>query len=538
MGFAIKGNHGTVCKHTPQGCAKSCKESGRPSSEKGQRELVEHVGVKKRHAIGSNLNQWHVAHDGAKAARAHAKGRHEETMEPNRSGLSKRAEVRQTPYGIDQSSTRRRTDDSSGRKSPMRRKKKIKKMKYHNLYGQLLEGPRLRRAFERVKKNKGAHGSDGVSIEEFEANLEDNLTNLISEMRRKEYKPLPIRRVEIPKPNGGTRKLGIPSIRDRVVQENLREILSKIFEPIFSEHSHGFRPEKSCITALRDFFLQVREGGICIVDVDIEKCFDEIPHEPLIDAVAEEVADGSVLNLIRIILTAPIRDGYRIVKAKSGTPQGSPLSPLLANVYLAQIDRKLEAEGIRYCRYADDIRATAKDIKGARCIKERIRLELEKLGLKMSLKKTKLTYITQGANFLGYRLTVFKGKLYAVIPKNAVSEFRTKVRNITRRNSHLKCGERVKELRNYVRGWGEYYKRAQQPKLFAKLDKWIYRRIIAMYAGRWRSWLFIKYPIWYFRQRGVPSLYRMHMEHFKGPWVPRGGQYQLPFKGATSPCSA
>ncbi|MBU0706625.1 group II intron reverse transcriptase/maturase [Patescibacteria group bacterium] len=422
----------------------------------------------------------------------------------------------------------------------MRRKKRIKKMKHHNLYGQLLERPRLRSAFERVKKNKGAPGSDGITIEAFEADVENQLTEVISELRSKAYQPRPIRRVEIPKGSGGKRKLGIPSVRDRVVQENLRNILEKIFEPLFSERSHGFRPGRGCMTALRDFFVQVRDGGICIVDVDIEKCFDAIPHEPLIDEVAKEVADGSVLNLIRIILTSPIRDGYRIVKPRAGTSQGSPVSPLLANIYLAQIDRELENQGTAFCRYADDIRATSRSMKEARAIKDRIDKSLKAIGLSLSPKKTKLTYIDQGATFLGYRLTKFKGRIYAVVPKDVVKRFRKRVKELTRRNSHLKKAERLKELSQYVRGWGEYYKRAGQPKLFYKLDRWIYRRVIAMLAGRWRNWLFVKYPIRYYREQGLPALYRMHKEHFEGPWVPRQGKLftSKQLRGATSACSA
>lgn len=413
-----------------------------------------------------------------------------------------------------------------------------KRRKHHSVYGQLLERPRLRSAFERVKKNRGAPGSDGMTIEAFEADLEDQLTELIGELKRKEYRPKPIRRVEIEKRGGGVRKLGIPSVRDRVVQENLRDILDKIFDGTFSEHSHGFRTNHGCFTALRDFFLQVKGGGICIVDIDIEKCFDSIPHEPLIDAVAEEVADGSVLNLLRIFLTAPIRDGFRLVKPQAGTPQGSPVSPLLANVYLAGLDRQLENKGVKYCRYADDLRATAKNMGEARKVKDLIDKSLKAMGLEMSLKKTKLTYIDQGANFLGYRLGIYKGKLYAMIPRDRVNEFRDCVKELTRRNSHLKKQERVEMLSKYVRGWGEYYKRAQQPKLFYNLDRWIYRRVIAVYAGRWRSWLFVKYPIRYFRKLGLPSLFRMHMEHKQCPWMPRGGQYELPLGGAMSSCSA
>lgn len=423
----------------------------------------------------------------------------------------------------------------SSRKPSMEMKKKV-----HSLYGQLLERPRLRAAFARVKANRGAAGSDGVTIALFEEKLEENLTEIIQELRAKTYRPRAIRRVEIPKRDGGTRALGIPSVRDRVVQDNLRDILEKIFEPLFSDHSHGFRPKRGCFTALRDLFVQVRDGGVFIVDVDIKKCFDTIPHEPLVDAVAEQVADGSILKLIRLILQAPIDDGYRYVRRKSaaglgipeeGTAQGSPVSPLLANIYLAKLDKRLEGDGIRFCRYADDIRATTPSCAEAREIKERIEQSLKSMGLMMSPEKTKLVTAEIGVNFLGYRLSRYKGKLYAVVPRDRVNAFKDRVRVLTKRNSHLKIEDRVKALGNYVGGWGEYFKRAQQPGLFRKLDRWIYRRVLAMKARRWRTYLCRKYRIWHLREEKVPSLLRLHLEHLQGPWVPKR-------KRATSSCSA
>lgn len=404
------------------------------------------------------------------------------------------------------------------------------KKKHHSVYGQLLEDRRLKAAFVNVKANRGSEGSDGVTVEDFEKELECNIAGIIAELKAKTYEPRPIRRVEIPKPDGGKRKLGIPCVRDRVVQECLRVILEKIFEGTFSEHSHGFRPERGCISALRDLFLQVRSGGVFIVDVDIEKCFDAIPHEPLIDAVAQQVADGAVLNLIRKILTAPIREGFRYVQSVTGIPQGSPLSPLLANVYLAKLDKALEEDGIAFTRYADDVRATTKKACEVKRIKEKIGTTLGKMGLKMSPSKTRIVSIDQGVNFLGYRILNFKGKPYAVIPRTKVNLFKDKVRRITRRNSEVSPKDRVAILSRYVGGWGEYFKRAQQPKLFHELDLWIYRRLIAMYAGRWRTWLYRKYPLGYFREEGLPSLFRMHMGVKGKPWTPK--------QRAISTCSA
>jgi len=208
-----------------------------------------------------------------------------------------------------------------------------KRRKFHSLMGQVLELRRLRAAYAEVRANHGAPGVDGVSVEEFGERLEENLIQLTSELRARTYRPLPVKRVLIPKPDGGQRPLGIPAVRDRVVQQAVFGVLEPIFEADFSPHSHGFRPGRSCFSALRELYGQIRAGQLYIVDVDIEKFFDTLAHEPLIDAVAEKVADGSVLGLIRLFLEALIQEGYRLVRPKAGTPQGGVISPLLANIY-------------------------------------------------------------------------------------------------------------------------------------------------------------------------------------------------------------
>ena len=241
-----------------------------------------------------------------------------------------------------------------------------KRRKFHSLMGQVLECRRLRAAYEQVRANHGAAGVDGVSVEEFGERLEENLLQLIAELRTRTYRPLPVRRVLIPKPDGGQRPLGIPAVRDRVVQQAVLVVLEPIFEADFSPHSHGFRPGRSCFSALRELYGQVRAGHLYIVDVDIEEFFDTIAHEPLIDAVAEKVADGSVLRLIRLFVEALIQDGYRLMRPKAGTPQGGVISPLLANICLAKLDRVMEAEGVAFVRYADDVRLMSRTPAGAR----------------------------------------------------------------------------------------------------------------------------------------------------------------------------
>jgi RNA-directed DNA polymerase len=218
----------------------------------------------------------------------------------------------------------------------------------------VLDPRRLRAAYDAVRVNRGEPGVDGVTVDAFGEDLDANLVALIAELRARTYRPQPVRRVWIPKPDGDQRPLGVPAVRDRVVQQAVLQVLEPIFEAEFSSHSHGFRPGRSTFSALRELYGHVRDGHVYIVDVDIEKFFDEIPHEPLIEAVAERVADGSVLRLVRLFLEALIQDGYRLVRPKAGTPQGGVVSPLLANIYLTRLDRVLDAEGVSFVRYADD----------------------------------------------------------------------------------------------------------------------------------------------------------------------------------------
>jgi RNA-directed DNA polymerase len=202
-----------------------------------------------------------------------------------------------------------------------------KRQKFHSLMGQGLDLRRLRAAYAAVRSNRGAPGGDGGTVEAFGEDLEAKLAALVVELRAKPYRPQPVRRVWIPKPDGGQRPLGIPAVRDRVVQQAVLQVLEPIFEADFSSHSHGFRPGRSTCSALRELYGQVRGGHVSIVDVDIEKFFDEIPHEPLLDAVAERVADGSVRRLVRLFLEALIQDGYRLVRPRAGTPQGGVVTP-------------------------------------------------------------------------------------------------------------------------------------------------------------------------------------------------------------------
>ena len=385
-----------------------------------------------------------------------------------------------------------------------------KRRKFHSLMGQVLELGRLRAAYEQVRANHGAPGVDGVSVEEFGERLEENLLKLITELRARTYRPLPVRRVLIPKPDGGQRPLGIPAVRDRVVQQAVLGVLEPIFEADFSPHSHGFRPGRSCFSALRELYGQVRAGHLYIVDVDIEKFFDTIAHEPLIDAVAEKVADGSVLRLIRLFVEALIQDGYRLMRPKAGTPQGGVISPLLANICLAKLDRALEAEGVGFVRYADDVRLMSRTPAGARKALRRTEEVLSELKLRLNPKKTRLVSIQQGVDFLGYRLIAVKGYLNIYISPKVIERFRDEVRKRTRRTAGVSLPMLVDRLNAYLRGWGEYFKRAQASGVLDRLDQWIARRVRAYRAKRWRNTYWRRYPDQYlYGQLGLVRLYAL-----------------------------
>ena len=391
-----------------------------------------------------------------------------------------------------------------------------KRGKFHSLMGQVLDLRRLRAAYGAVPSNRGEPGVDGVTVEAFGEQLEANLAALVDELRAKTYRPQPVRRVWIPKPDGGQRPLGIPAVRDRVVQQVVVQVLEPIFEADFSSHSHGFRPGRSTFSALRELYGQVRAGHVHIVDVDIEKFFDEIPHEPLIEAVAQRVADGSVLRLVRLFLEALIQDGYRLVRPRAGTPQGGVVSPLLANIYLARLDRVLEAEGVSFVRYADDVRLSSRMPSGARQALTRIGEVLQGLGLRLSERKTKLVTAYQGVDFLGYRLVVQKGHLNVYISPKARERFREEVRRLTRRTAGKSLRALVFRLDRYLRGWGEYFKRAQVAGVFDRYDRWILRRLRAFVAKRWRNGLWRRYSDRYFwLHLGLTRLYQLRRDFLR-----------------------
>lgn len=354
-----------------------------------------------------------------------------------------------------------------------------KKQKVHSLTGRI-DMRLMREAFQAVKRNRGAAGIDKVSIDMFEANLENNLTALMRDLKTKgTFVPRPLRRVWIPKDSSGKklRPLGIPAVRDRVAQEVVRRLLEPIFEPLFHDSSFGFRPKRNCHAAIRRV-LEHHEAGYCtVLDADISGFFDNIPHKLIVQAVAEEVADGNILNLIERFLAAGVMENGVFSPTTIGTPQGGVISPLLANIVLNKLDWQLEHAGYRFVRYADDFVVVCQNQQLAAAALTFVQSIMTDLGLSLSPEKTKITTYGKGYDFLGFRLS----RLSRTMRTKSLEKFKNKVREITRRHYNLEISV-IEKLNQVIRGTANYFATEFSTcvNLFQQVDKWIRMRIRCM----------------------------------------------------------
>jgi group II intron reverse transcriptase/maturase len=351
---------------------------------------------------------------------------------------------------------------------------------------QVLAPANLRKALARVRKNKGSPGVDGMETESLPAYLREHWARLRSELLAGLYQPLPVRRVEIPKPGGGMRQLGIPTVLDRFIQQALLQVLQPQIDPSFSSHSYGFRPGRSAHDAVRQAQCYVQAGRRWVVDIDLEKFFDRVNHDILMGRLAKRIEDGRVLRLIRRYLSAGMFAQGMTVERYEGTPQGGPLSPLLANVLLDEVDRELERRGHRFVRYADDCNVYV----GSQRAGERVRRLLRKLYAKLKLRvneaKSAVAPATQ-RKLLGY--SFWRGPAGIVkrrtAPK-AMTAMKDRVREITTRNGGRSMKRVIEELRDSLRGWREYFKLAETPRVFRELDQWIRHRLRALQLKQWK----------------------------------------------------
>lgn len=381
-----------------------------------------------------------------------------------------------------------------------------KKIKVHSLTGRIT--PRLmQQAFQAVKRNRGAAGMDKVSISMFAANLEDNLAALMRDLKTGAFRPLPLRRVYIPKGPDTTklRPLGIPVVRDRVAQEVLRRLLAPIFEPQFHVNSYGFIKGRNCHQALDRVLELHREGHVVVLDADIQGFFDNLSHRMIMAAVAAEVADGNILRLVERFLTAGVMEDGAFTPTTIGTPQGGVVSPLLANIVLNRLDWQLDAAGYRFVRYADDFVVLCQNDQQAQEALRLVQQVLEgELGLKLSPEKTKTTTYGKGYDFLGFHLSSRSRRMR----DKSVQKFKAKVREITVRHHNLDQTTIVK-LNQVIRGTANYFATEFSTCrwTFQKLDSWVRMRVRAMKLKRKNYNDNQKLRLGYFRRRlGLLSL--------------------------------
>jgi RNA-directed DNA polymerase len=358
------------------------------------------------------------------------------------------------------------------------------KLKVHSLTGRITEKLMLQ-SFKAVKKNRGSAGIDKMSIEMYQSNLTENLLSLMKELKRGSYEPIPLRRVYIPKGDGKTRALGIPTVKCRVAQEVIRRLINSTFENRFHENSFGFRPGRNCHQAVERVIDYAQLGYRYIVDIDIKGFFDNIPHNLIRESIAARIADGNILGLIEKFLNSGVMEEGEIKPTIKGTPQGGVISPLLANIALNHLDWYMAKKGYLFVRYADDFVVLCKTRPEAERALDEIKTYLEQMELEVSPDKTKVCRYSEGFNFLGF---AFKSKSIQMRIKSK-EKFQAKVKEITKR-SHNLDEEVINKLNRIIRGTVNYFgtKFSTVKSEFRMLDQWIRKRIRCMkYKRIWRS---------------------------------------------------
>lgn len=358
--------------------------------------------------------------------------------------------------------------------------------KWYSLYDKVYSMDNLSKSFTQVKRNGGVPGIDGQSITDFGKNVSKELNQLQAELQKKTYQPKPVKRVYIDKPDGSKRPLGIPTVRDRVVQQSLLNVLQPIFDPDFHPSSYGYRPKRSAAQAVAKAERFINHYGLSyVVDMDLSKCFDTLSHELILQGVNQKVSDGSVLSLIDLMLKSGQSEHGEIQATEKGSPQGGVISPLLMNIYLDSFDQYTRSKGIRIVRYADDILILARSKSEAgkyRAIAESY-LEGE-LQLKVNEQKTHLTNKWQGIAYLGF---IIGSRGVRINPK-ATKKFKEKVRQQTKRTGGLPVRLQILELNQLMRGFANYFRIGQVKSLFKSLMSWIRRRLRMKQMREWKSW--------------------------------------------------
>ena len=357
----------------------------------------------------------------------------------------------------------------------------------NNLLELILRKDNLNKAYKQVKSNKGSGGIDGMQVDELLPYLKENQETLIQEIRDGKYKPNPVRRVEIPKETKGEfRKLGVPTVVDRVIQQAITQELTPIYEEQFSNNSFGFRPKRGAHDALRQCQKNVNDGYVYVVDMDLEKFFDTVCQSKLIEVLSRTIKDGRVISLFHKYLNAGVIANGMFERTEIGMPQGGPLSPLLSNIMLNELDKELERRGHRFVRYADDCMIFCKSRKSAERTLENIIPFIEgKLFLRVNRKKTEVAHISK-VKYLGYSFYRFKGKCRFRVHPKSITKMKNKIRELTDRNNGMSNAKREEKYQQFVRGWVNYFKLADMKGLLTRVEEWARRRIRAVYWKQWK----------------------------------------------------
>lgn len=356
------------------------------------------------------------------------------------------------------------------------------------LLEEILNQNNLNKAYKKVVANKGVGGVDGITVEDEFDYLKENKDRIINQIRKRRYKPQPVKRVQIPKENGKMRKLGIPTVTDRIIQQAIFQVINPIFEKQFSDNSFGFRPNRSCEQAVIRALEYLNDGYEWIVDIDLERFFDTVNQDKLITIIGKTIIDGDVVSLIRKYLSAGVMESGTVKPTYVGTPQGGNLSPLLSNIMLNELDKELEVRGLKFVRYGDDCIIHVKSEKAANRVLVSITKFIEKkLGLKVNAEKSKVTKPTD-TKYLGF--SFWKDKKGQWRPKPHIKSFQKlerKLKELTKRSWSISLDNRIKKINYVVRGWVNYFKIADMKKMLGKIDKHLRTRIRVIIWKQWKK---------------------------------------------------
>ena len=369
------------------------------------------------------------------------------------------------------------------------------------LLEEILNPENLNKAYKRVYQNKGTSGVDGVTVEEIAEYIKDNKKVIINQIRKRKYKPQPVRRVQIPKENGKKRNLGIPTVMDRIIQQAMVQVLSPIYEEQFNDNSYGFRPGRSCEQAVIKALEYLNDGYDWIVDIDLEKFFDTVNQDRLITIIRKTIRDGEVVSLIRKYLSAGVMENGVVKPTPKGTPQGGNLSPLLSNIMLNELDKELEARGLNFVRYADDCIILVKSERAANRVLSSITKYIEKkLGLKVNAEKSKVTRPTK-TKYLGFSFWATKGGKWKPKPHiKSYQKLKRKLKQLTDRSWSISLDNRIKQINYLIRGWVNYFRIANMRQTIIEIDKHLRTRIRVII---WKQWKKITKRYKALRQLGV-----------------------------------